>query len=83
MEDEYAKTSDAEDKVIIGFGLAFIYDKSNQYKTAFNYLKEVNDIACKRINYTNDIKIVVKETIEKNNLLAKNIKYEMTGNPFL
>ena len=62
MEDEYAKTSDAEDKVIIGFGLAFIYDKSNQYKTAFNYLKEVNDIACKRINYTNDIKIVVKET---------------------
>mgnify|MGYP001162359729 FL=1 len=76
MKDEYAKTSDAEDKVIIGFGLAFIYDKSNQYKTAFTYLKEVNDIACKRINYTNDIKIVVKETIEKNNLLAKkNIKY--------
>ena len=41
--------------------LSFIYDKFNQYKTAFNYLKEVNDIACKRINYTNDIKLKKKQ----------------------
>lgn len=55
---------DIEDnnKMLIAFGLGFIYDKIGRYKDAFYFAKMANNIVDKNIDYTNDIKKILDTT---------------------
>tara|TARA_Y100001935_G_scaffold255051_1_gene266252 strand:- start:39 stop:1934 length:1896 start_codon:yes stop_codon:yes gene_type:complete len=82
MEKSLETDINDNDKMLIAYGLGFIYDKIGSYKKAFKYTKFANQIVNKKITYTNDIeKILTTTPIEFNILNKKNIKLKNNYSP--
>jgi len=57
MLEKYNNSSDINDKKVLGFAIAYILDKHEEYKKSFPYLVKANKLKRKEINYNG-----VKET---------------------
>ncbi len=71
MEKLFEKVIPDEDKMLIGFGLGFIYDKNKKYKKAFKYISKANEIQNNKISHTSDIIKIEEETNRQYEKLLK------------
>ena len=62
MEKLFENEIPDDDKMLIGFGLGFIYDKNKEYKKAFKFIDKANEIQNNKINYNHDIVKIAEET---------------------
>ncbi len=79
MEKLLDTNIDDNNKMLIAYGISFIYDKNKNYKKAFKYSKFANQIINQKITYTNDIKKILETTPSEFNILHKkriNLKNE-------
>ena len=82
MESSLKTDISDDDKMLIAYGLSFIYDSTGDYKKAFKYSNFANQIINQRINYTNDIKKILETTPKEFNILFKeDIKLENEYSP--
>jgi len=82
MEKTFKSNIDDNAKLLIGFGLGFVYDKAGDYDKAFKYIKIANELNLKRINYTHDIKIITKEVpLRFPQIIKKDIEHKNNWKP--
>ena len=71
MEQLFKNNIPENDKILIGFGLGFIYDKAGKYKKAFKFFNKANSLQNKKILSTNDSSKIKEATNTQYDIFLK------------